>query len=340
MKMIDEAMLDELDCHDGFSLNDVKIESTLVENLNENLNSFPVFRPLEIRDFSIIEEVTKDFKPLSAIVFSCLFCWGKPYEISFIHRNVVLRNQEAISGEVVYTLLGENNIADAINAIFSFQEKYQLKRFLKFIPEEMIQNKTELAERFSVEVDDNNSDYIYHAKNFSKNFSASNSHHKNLNYFKNHYPEYEFEVMNFSHENAHLQIYTVFAQWKIDKNKTDKDAIFELEALKKLKMLVNYFCLKVILLKVDGQAIGFSVSEFTAKSYIVIHFFKVVFGYKGAEEMIFHKMAEICMAEGCEHMNLEEDMGFEGLREHKLTYHPEFMIRSYTISPLNHKESL
>jgi hypothetical protein len=60
-----------------------------------------------------------------------------------------------------------------------------------------------------------------------------------------------------------------------------------------------------------------------------IHFEKAIDEYKGIFQYINQSFAA-SLPESCLHINREQDLGDEGLRQAKLTYRPSGFVRKYT----------
>lgn len=82
---------------------------------------------------------------------------------------------------------------------------------------------------------------------------------------------------------------------------------------------------------VEDEPVAYSLGEELAcgKSF-VIHFEKAVSGYKGLWQFVNQAFASI-ITEHYETINREQDLGDEGLRHAKLSYHPTGFVRKYKI---------
>lgn len=107
----------------------------------------------------------------------------------------------------------------------------------------------------------------------------------------------------------------------------------EFKALKKLFNGVYKRKFHAVVLRINGSLIAFDTYEYLKEGFILGHIIKILKGYKGAEEIMFHKIASECLPQGYKYFNVQDDLGIEGLRQHKLNLHPAFFIKSYIISP-------
>jgi len=80
----------------------------------------------------------------------------------------------------------------------------------------------------------------------------------------------------------------------------------------------------------DGEPSGFIMGEYAGESSYVIHFAKGDIDKKGIYQYMFQAYArEFCVDAPI--INLEQDMGMEGLRKTKRSYQPDRMLHKYRI---------
>ena len=82
----------------------------------------------------------------------------------------------------------------------------------------------------------------------------------------------------------------------------------------------------------EGEPCGFIMGEFAGESSYVIHFAKGDTEKKGIYQYMFQSFVrEFC--KDAQIINMEQDMGMEGLRKTKRSYQPDKMLHKYRISP-------
>ncbi len=84
------------------------------------------------------------------------------------------------------------------------------------------------------------------------------------------------------------------------------------------------FNLKGAVFYADCEPSGFMIGEAVSKDVFTIHFAKGDVKYKGIYQFMFNRFAEH-FCRGYEEINLEQDMGMEGLRKTKRSYLPDRM---------------
>jgi hypothetical protein len=93
----------------------------------------------------------------------------------------------------------------------------------------------------------------------------------------------------------------------------------------------NYSKLDFIggLIRIDGEVVAFTFGEKLNENTFDTHFEKAYSTVRGAYPMINREFAKNTI--NCfEYVNREDDVGSEGLRKAKLSYHPEILLEKFT----------
>lgn len=96
----------------------------------------------------------------------------------------------------------------------------------------------------------------------------------------------------------------------------------ELKALEFVLRHFSQFKEEGLLIRIEGKPVAFAIYERLNPSTCVVHFEKAIRNYKGLYQLINRETAKKIIAKGCKYINREEDLGIEGLRKAKLSYHP------------------
>ena len=81
----------------------------------------------------------------------------------------------------------------------------------------------------------------------------------------------------------------------------------------------------------DDEPAGFILGEPLNDETYTIHFAKADTKFKGVYQYMFSQFARDCCPD-YRYMNMEQDMGSEGLRKTKISYRPDLMAHKYRIS--------
>ena len=135
---------------------------------------------------------------------------------------------------------------------------------------------------------------------------------------------YKYEERPFEAELV-PQAIEVLDRWRADKN-LEGDYVAAREALELFAALE----MKGAMYYVDGNPAGWCLGESVAKGKMfAVHFEKGIEEYKGIYQFINQAFAET-LPKHFTHINREQDLGDEGLRQAKMTYRPSGFVRKYT----------
>jgi len=115
------------------------------------------------------------------------------------------------------------------------------------------------------------------------------------------------------------------------REKNDPDLKAEAGAIE--EMFANYETLGFIggLLYQNGEPVAFTAGTKLDNEVFDVHFEKALPGVEGAYAMVNREFARLVHAElpEIQFFNREEDMGLEGLRKAKESYHPDILLMKY-----------
>ncbi len=81
----------------------------------------------------------------------------------------------------------------------------------------------------------------------------------------------------------------------------------------------------------DGLPIAYTLAEKADREYLIVHFEKALYRYKGAYPAINWLFLKH-LPESFEYVNREQDLGEEGLRRAKMEYNPVGFIKKYSLT--------
>ena len=84
-------------------------------------------------------------------------------------------------------------------------------------------------------------------------------------------------------------------------------------------------------IRVERKICALAIAQRLNPNTLVMHVLKANPNIPGLYQLIFNEFLSR-EARGYEFVNLEQDLGVEGLRKSKLSYHPSGMIKKYKIS--------
>ena len=203
------------------------------------------------------------------------------------------------------------------------EELFKTHDYWKNISESILIPEQNRLEEWGIEFteDRDNFDYLYLRTDLAE--LPGKKYHKKRNLVAQFLKTYAHEEKPLTKELIPEAI-AILENWRIDKG-TDGDYVACKEALD----LFGELNMKGLLLYIDGKPAGWCLGEPIARGRIfTIHFEKGIEGYKGIYQYINQAFAAT-LPEYFTHINREQDLGDEGMRQAKMTYRPSGFVRKY-----------
>jgi len=172
------------------------------------------------------------------------------------------------------------------------------------------------------------SDYIYNTDDLiTLKGKAFHSKRNFITRFKAAYPDYNFRIYNDALDRE--KIFALYEKWNTatEHETHDLERIVITRALDFQKELN----LKIGVLYVDDCLVAFSISDCNNPNIAHTFFEKADKDYIGSFQAINQFAAEAFLKEH-KLVNRQEDLGIEGLRKAKLSYHPVMLVEKYKIT--------
>jgi hypothetical protein len=179
-------------------------------------------------------------------------------------------------------------------------------------------------EQWGIDVaeDRDNFDYLYLRTDLAE--LSGKQYHKKRNLVNAFINSYKYEERPLTAELV-PQAMDVLERWRKDKG-FDGDYVAAKEALE----MFDTLGMKGAMYYVDGTPAGWCLGESLAKGRMfAVHFEKGIDEYKGIYQFINQAFAA-SLPKHYIHINREQDLGDEGLRQAKMTYRPSGFVRKYT----------
>ena len=182
------------------------------------------------------------------------------------------------------------------------------------------------GDRISADHDRGSSDYIYNSADLIA--LAGKKYHGKRNHIK-HFTESDWSFGPITDKS--IEECFLFTTEFYNRNGDDIcSAVIEQYAINFFLMNMEVLGLKGGILRQDGEIVGITIGEQLNSDTFVVHIEKALSDVNGAYPMLCNQFAKAYAADS-RYINREEDMGIEGLRRSKLSYHPEFMLDKYTV---------
>lgn len=251
--------------------------------------------------------------------FTNLFIWQTGYNIYFAVEDDILYIKGKYKG-IKYFIFpcGNGDLDKAINKIIQMSGD-------ECVFNQLLPNEAEYLEKnYGFEISENRDawEYLYETEKL-KTLSGKKLHAK-----KNHYNafvkgyDYRYEPINPDNINR-AKAFSLKQLEGLDDREEEKNSIN--------KMFDNFDALKLVgaILFVGEEIAAVTVGEYMNRDTALIHLEKADTRYNGSYAAINKMFIENRFAD-TKLVNREEDMGIEGLRHAKMSYHPADFVRKYT----------
>lgn len=291
---------------------------------------YPKLSPLKLAHKKTIEEFTGRFLPYSDFNFTSLYCWDidGSIKVSWLNENLVIKMPDYLTGKPIYSILGEKSIDESIKTLLSDF------KVLNLVPRVVVK-KIEDRNSMSIKQDRAGFDYIYLISDLADMAGQKYKKKRNkIHKFEKILGGHDIEVMKLKKLNKQQveELDALCDQWVRETSRSDGDFAAERIAINRLWASFNELDPLLVLVYIDGQLQAFTLNVTHGKRYASCLFEKAV---KNHGENIYaylaHHNAKVLQNLGLQYVSWMQDVGLEGLRASKLSYHPKKMLKKYTI---------
>lgn len=293
--------------------------------------------PLNFTPFSLdhkqeIESLLRQSPPMiSEMTFTNLFIWRYYYQfqVAFHREFITLLAQPKGASPFFFPPLGKGDIQSWAVDCLNYFKNQGISPCFERLPESMAKELSELP-GFRVLPDRDNSDYVYRVDKLTR--LSGNKYHtlkNHINRFnKRNTWEYLPLTANLLEECLNLQ-----EEWCRSKNCRESYGLLsEHEAIVEAINNMNSLIYKGGIIRIAQKVEAFTLGELLNPETVVIHIEKANPELPGLypviqQQFLKQEWSDIIF------VNREQDLGIEGLRKSKLSYHPEFMVDKYKLIP-------
>lgn len=207
------------------------------------------------------------------------------------------------------------------------EERNKPLRIWNVSPERLAWLQAQFPDAFTVDEGRDNWDYIYHSSDLST--LAGRKYHQKRN-FLHRFAQYgaQFSALT---EKDFDDCIAFAARAYNEKLEGDHSAISEQFAIDTYFRYFDVLEMEGGVLRADGELVAFAIGEPLASDTFCVHIEKANTAFQGAYAAINQGLASRA-AERFAYINREEDLGLEGLRKAKKSYHPAFMQEKYCVT--------
>jgi hypothetical protein len=303
---------------------------------------FPNFSKLDLDSLAEIREFTALMPSYTEFNFTNMFVWDvmQPIMLSQLNDNLIVKFIDVHTTESYYSLIGTNKIKETIHALFELSLSEGNVPVLQTVPQLVIEH---LEEDKDIEVteDDLNHDYILSVPELSEFESQKFSRKRTMvKQFQTEHPSHRVIELDLSDPNSVALIREVLQKWETKLGLDAQEIIIEFTAIEKAMQHSKQLDIKCFATFVDNVIEAFTLFEHVDKKNVIMHFEKANRKISGIYEHQKHHLAKHLASQGIETINYGQDLGYEGLRRAKMSYHPIRFHKKYTIKHKKHNNEV
>lgn len=290
-----------------------------------DIPAYPEFRQLLREDKAIFDSAFAEYPPrISEFTFTNLYSWREAYQFKVsVWGDLLILRSDSGAFQRFLEPIGAGDKKEAIAMLLRDSRGQGMR-----IPEETAALFLS-DERFRVVEDADNSDYLYAAGDLISLAGAKYDGKRNL-------------IRQFS--ASHVYTYAAFERATIAEclafeerwcTIRDCDSVEglrnERRAIREMADNCSDFRLIAGGITIEGRVSAVAIAEPLNPETLVMHVLKADPSITGLYQTIMHEFLKR-NAGAFRYVNLEQDLGIEGLRKSKRSYHPVSMVKKYTLS--------
>jgi uncharacterized protein len=295
------------------------------------------FKEITIADKGIFDEYfTCNHMNASEFTFTNFFMWRKEhrYQYSILDGSLVLISFPRSGEPYAFFPLAKGKMEEGVlNNILILLQEYFIKLDRQLVFKKVTEDQVKFLKAckdflWEVAFDRDHSDYVYKTQDLislsGKKYDGKRNH---INKFKSLYT-FAFIEMNSSHKEECKRIHD---EWcKAIETSNPQDFLSEKNASQELLDHFEELNVKGCLIRVNDRFEAYSIAEQLNTETTVIHIEKGNFLFPGIYQVINQQFCENVWSH-TPYINREQDLGIEGLRKAKESYHPEFLVKKYIV---------
>lgn len=292
------------------------------------------FSDLKLRDLDLLSSfLARHPQPLTGYTFSTLAAWH-PY----FHYGWVLAEPDTLLISCILDPDPHLHLLQPIGKLSPAMMKrltkaandleYPLK--IVGVSKQCVEENSSLSQHFAIHEDRAVSNYLYSASALAN--LSGRKYSKKRNLLAQASSLYQWSSQKIDSKLTDSCFYVLDSILKEERPQIEGMLARELAALECTLRHFDDFCQQGVLISADDRAVAFSIYEPISPTTIAVHFERALRSYKGLYQVVNWETAKIAVTQGFEFINREEDLGDEGLRDAKMSYHPIEIIPAYELT--------
>ncbi len=280
------------------------------------------FKPIELKDKQIFDDFSKRYPHQgSDLTFTNLFCWRFKYSYEYAVVEEHLLISSSLHGRrVFYQPVGK----DPAQIMAKVLEKYPDSEFTR------VQKKVAEAmpDRFTVREQRDMFDYVYDVKELAELQGTRYAPKRN---FVHQCEKYNPSTCILDRGGV-KSFLDMQEKWCRMRGCGDDPELYAEDcAVREAITHAEELGIFGVCVEIDGKIEAFAIGERLNNDTFVEHFEKGNTDFSGIYQYLLREFAKAIPGE-FRYLNREQDLGIEGLRKAKLSYHPARMVEKFTVT--------
>lgn len=302
-----------------------------MEELWKKIPEFPQFKDFSLEEKPLLEATFLKFPPvISEFTFTNLFIWRQAYQLRISHlKNFICLLSNKGDQSFFFPPIGEGDPVESFRILLHDLKERGISPKIARVPESMVTQIDWKENGMRVDLDRDQSDYIYLAEDLIK--LEGRKYHRKRNHIKQFKEKYSYQYLSLTPEwiSECLRLETEWCDLR--HCEVVPGLANESVAIKEALTHFDQLNMKAGAILIDGKLEAFTLGEPLNPETVVIHIEKANPAFEGLYPMINQAFLENQWSE-YSFVNREQDLGEEGLRKAKESYFPHHMIQKYTIT--------
>ena len=288
---------------------------------------YPQSRPLLLADKERFDRLFDQLQPrISELTFAGLYLFrhAHSYRLTLVGDALVILGRSYDNTPFFFPPLG-GDIAAALDRLFADQLPL-------YGADDSFVASYLTGRPCAVVADRDNADYLYRREDLAE--LRGQSYHKKKNRLNVFIKHYQYVVAPYGAEYRD-GCRALLAAWREERMREGENLSLEREAQATAEALefAGELGLAGLVVLVGGEVKGFVMGERLNQETSVCHFEKADPQTEGLSQFLDREFNRLLFTD-CIYVNREQDLGDEGLRLAKSTYHPIELITKYRVTPL------
>jgi hypothetical protein len=290
------------------------------------------FKPLLLQDKDLFDKYLKPYTFLTCeYSFTNLYIWRKGCDIEYaLYKDaIIIRRMDAPDSYSFLQPIGykKEDLKEIIDALIQYTEENHCNFLFKNIEKPFMEElKAIYEERFIIEEDRDNFDYIYESEKLIS--LSGKSYHNKKNHYNAFIKNYDFYTAPLSLENLEDCI-AASKEW-CNKNDCKGYLLYELRAIQDILKNKDKLDFIGMVVYVNNKIAAFTLGEIMNDNMAIVHIEKADSDIRGLYAYINKTFVENYLI-SIPFINREQDLGVLGLRKAKESYLPIKLEPKYSV---------